>query len=464
MPAERLTPMDASFLYLERDGMHMHVAAVSVFDPSTRPDGRLPFDDVRARFASRLHLAPRLRQRVMFVPGNVGLPVWTDHASFDLDAHVRREALPAPGGRRQLTDLVADAISRPLDRSRPLWELHVVEGLEGGHVATVLKIHHALMDGLAGIQLAMAIYDLGPEDPVQERPRRWTPEPAPTSLELLAEAMRERIAHPMRALVQTVDAVRGGPALGGFDLGGVASGVRDLLGLGVRPSSPLDARIGTGRRFAMTEAPVQWFKDVKNALGGTVNDIVLTAVAGALHRLLKERGAPTRGHSLRALVPVSVRGRDGAAGGNRVAPAFVDLPLGAMSVTRRLATVRRSAGDLKESMAAMSVDAIVALGAYAPAGVLAAAARVASRAPWFNVVVSNVPGPQQPLYLAGARLVGAYPAMPLGAEAPLSIACTSLAGTMAFGLTGDREAVPDLDFLGTSLEDSLAEMSKAAGL
>jgi WS/DGAT/MGAT family acyltransferase len=459
-----MTPLDASFLYMERGGMHMHVAAVSVFDASTRSDRRLPFEAVRARFASRLHLAPRLRQRVLFVPGNVGLPVWADHAAFDLDAHVRREALPSPGGRAQLTDLVADVISRPLDRTRPLWELHVVEGLEDGHVATVLKVHHALMDGLAGMQLAMAIYDLGLDEDPQDTPRPWTPDPEPSSFELVTEAIHERLGHPVRALSQSLDMVRGTGAVGGLDIGGVASGIRGLLDRGARPPSPLDARTGSGRRFAMTETPLQWFKDVKDSLGGTVNDIVLTAMGGALYRFLRGRGQTMRGRSLRVLVPVSVRGTGGATTGNRVAPAFVDVPVGAMSVPRRLAAVRRSTGDLKSSMEAMSVDAIVALGAYAPAGVLAAAARLASRAPWFNVVVSNIPGPQQPLYLAGARLVGAYPAMPLGADAPLSIACSSLAGTMAFGLTGDRDAMPDLEDLAVALDDSFAEISKAAGV
>jgi len=464
VPTERLTPLDASFLFLERGGMHMHVAAVSVFDPASRPDGRVRFEEVRDRLASRLHLAPRLRQRVRFVPGNLALPVWVDDASFDLDVHVHRAALPAPGGRRQLTDLVADLISRPLDRSRPLWELHFVEGLEAGHVATVMKIHHAMVDGIAGMQLAMAMYDVDPGPPTIDPPHRWSAEPEPTTSELLVAAVRDGVAHPIGASLQAIETIRRSPALAALGVTAVASGVRDLVGLGVRPSSPLDAAIGSSRRFAMTEAPVQWFKDVKQALGGTVNDVVLTSVAGGLHRLLRGRGHATRGLFLRVMVPISVGSHGGTAGGNRVAPAFVDIPVGSMTAKRRLAAVRRATAGLKESMAAMSVDAIVALGAYAPAGMLAAAARAVSRGPWFNVVVSNIPGPQQPLYLVGARLVGAYPAMPLGANAPLSIACSSLGGTMAIGLTADRDAVPDLDGLAVALDDSFAELSKAAGV
>jgi WS/DGAT/MGAT family acyltransferase len=214
----------------------------------------------------------------------------------------------------------------------------------------------------------------------------------------------------------------------------------------------------------MTEAPVQRFKDIKHALGGTVNDVVLTVVGGALYRLLRSRKEPTRGRTLRVLVPVSVRSVGDGPLGNRVAPAFVDLPVGAMTAKKRLAQVREGTRHLKESMMAMGADAIIGLGAYAPGGLLAAAARAASRGPWFNLVVSNVPGPQQPMYLAGARLVASYPSMPLGENSALSIACTSLAGTMAFGITADWDGLPEVDLLAVALDESLAELAKAAGI
>jgi diacylglycerol O-acyltransferase len=234
--------------------------------------------------------------------------------------------------------------------------------------------------------------------------------------------------------------------------------------MGARPDSPFDVQIGPNRRFAMTEAPVQRFKDVKDALGGTVNDVVLTAVGGALSRVLRSRNEPTRGRKLRVMVPVSVRAGGEGALGNRVAPAFIDLPVGAMSPKRRLTLVRAGTKHLKESMMAMSADRIIALGAYAPGGLLAAATRLASRGPWFNLVVSNIPGPQQPMYLAGARVVAAYPSMPLGENSALSIACTSLGGTMAFGLTGDWDGLPDIDALALALDESLAELAKSAGV
>jgi WS/DGAT/MGAT family acyltransferase len=401
---------------------------------------------------------------VVSVPFDLGLPLWVDDPEFDLDFHLRRTALPAPGGRRELADQVQRVLSRPLDRTKPLWELYVIEGLEDGHVATLMKVHHAMVDGLSGIHLAAAIYDLAPEPPAVPPPPVWEPEPEPSSRDLLEEAIRELAAHPVQAVSAAVENVRRSPALAALGLGTVMSGVRSIFDMGARPSSALDVQIGPNRRFAMAEAPVQRFKEIKDALGGTVNDVVLTVVGGALHRVLKARKEPTKGRTLRVMVPVSVRGPGDGPIGNRVAPAFVDLPVGSMPPKRRLTLVRDGTRHLKDSMMAMGADAIIGLGAYAPGGLLAAAARLASRGPWFNLVVSNIPGPQQPMYLAGARLVASYPSMPLGENSALSIACTSLAGTMAFGITGDWDGLPDVDLLALSLDESLAELAKAAGV
>lgn len=464
MPPERLSALDASFLYLERPAMHMHVAGLSVLDPSTRPGGRLRFEDVEAVIASRVHLAPRFRQKVLTVPFDLALPVWVDDPSFDLGFHLRRSALPAPGGRRELADHVQRVLSRPLDRTKPLWELYLIEGLEHGHVATLLKVHHAMIDGLSGMHLAAAIYDLSPEPPDVPSAPPWRPEPEPTARELLADAVIEVATHPAEIVSTAVANVRRSPALAALRLGSVVSGVRSIFDMGARPTSPLDVRIGPNRRFAMTDAPVHRFKEIKDARGGTVNDVVLAAVGGALHRLLRERNEPTKGKTLRVMVPVSVRGADDGHLGNRVAPAFVDLPVGAMAPKRRLALVSEGTRHLKDSMMAMGADAIIGLGAYAPGGLLAGAARLASRGPWFNLVVSNIPGPQQPMYLAGARLVANYPSLPLGENSALSIACSSLSGTMAFGLTGDWDGMPDLDRLALALDESVAELSKAAGV
>ncbi|HEY7755726.1 MAG TPA: wax ester/triacylglycerol synthase family O-acyltransferase [Actinomycetota bacterium] len=464
MSPERLSALDASFLYLERPPMHMHVAALSVLDPSTCPGGRLRVEDVAAAMTHRLHVAPRFRQKVLAVPFDLGLPLWVDDAQFDLDFHVRRAALPAPGGRRELADAVQRVLSRPLDRTKPLWELYVFEGLEDGHVATLMKVHHAMIDGLSGMNLAAAMYDLSPRPPAPPPEPAWNPEPEPSRQDLFEESLRDLVLHPMRAVSAAIENVRRAPAIAALDLGTVMSGVRSIFDMGARPPSPLDVQIGPNRRFATAEAPFQRFKEIKDSLGGTVNDVVLTVVGGALHRLMKARKAPTRGRSLRVLVPVSVRGGEDQPLGNRVAPAFVDLPIGSMSPERRLAIVREGTQHLKGSMMAMSADTIIGLGAYAPGGLLAAAARAASRGPWFNLVVSNIPGPQQPMYLAGARLIATYPSMPLGENSALSIACTSIAGTMAFGLTGDWDGMPDIDALAVALDDALAELAKAAGV
>jgi diacylglycerol O-acyltransferase len=464
MPPERLTPLDASFLYLERPAMHMHVAALSVFDPSTRPDGKLRYDDVARVIASRIHLAPRFRRKVLAVPAHLGLPVWADDERFDLDFHVRRAAVPAPGGRRELTDHVQRVLSRPLDRTKPLWELYVIEGLEGGHVATLFKVHHAMIDGISGMQLAAAIYDLEPQPAAYPAGQSWRPEPEPSRADLLREALAVQLTHPARALAGAATELMQAPAVTALGFGVVASGVRSLFGMGARPESPFDVAIGPNRRFAMAEAPLQRFKDAKDALGGTVNDIVLTVVAGALHALLRERRVPTRGRTLRVMVPVSVRTNDDGGVGNRVAPAFVNVPVGAMSPKRRLAEIRTGTRHLKDSMMALGADAIIGLGAYAPGGLLAAAARAVSRGRWFNLVVSNIPGPQQPMYLAGARLVANYPSMPLGENSALSIACSSLGGVMAFGLTGDWDGMPDIHGLAIHIEGSLDDLCKAAGV
>ncbi len=463
MPPERMTPLDASFLYLERPAMHMHVAGLSIFDPSTRPGGRLRFGDVEAVMASRLHLAPRFRHKVRFVPMNLGLPVWVDDPSFDLDFHLRRSALPSPGGRDELTEYAARVLSRPLDRTKPLWEMYFIEGLEDGLVATLLKVHHAMIDGISGMHLAAALWDLSPDPAPIAPPPAWKPEPEPSSDDLVRGLVDELRTHPVRAFTDAVEFARRQPAVAALNVGSVLSGVRSVLDMGARPTSPFNVEIGPNRRFSIASAQLERLKEIKRALGGTVNDVVLAAVGGALHEMLRARKEPTRGRTLRVMVPVSVRASGDATLGNRVAPALVDIPVGAMGAKRRLAEVRKGTEHLKSSMMALSADTIIGLGAYAPGGLLAAAARAASLGPFFNLVVSNIPGPQEPMYFAGARLVASYPSMPLNRNSALSIACSSLGGTIAFGVTGDWDAMPDIGALAGGIEHSLDDLAKAAG-
>ena len=455
-PRERLSSLDASFLYLERPSVHMHVAGLSVLDP--RPDGPLLFDDVRRVVEARIHLAPRLRQRVLHVPGSLGRPVWADDERFDLEYHLRRSALPEPGGFDELSDSVGRVLSRPLDRAKPLWELYVFEGVEKGRTAVLLKMHHAMADGIAGIEIGSVLFDLEPDAPIGE-PRPWTPAPAPTTADLVASALAEVVVDPFASLRSAAEAP--GRAVG--VIADTIAGARVLAGLGRRPEGPFDVRIGPNRRFAMAEAPFERLREVRAALGGTINDVVIAAVAEGLHDLLRARGEPVRGRTLRLMVPVSVRASEPArAGGNRVAPAFVDVPIGPMSPRGRLAKVRRATAELRDSGMAERADQIIALGAYAPPALHAAAARLASHGRWFNLVVSNVPAPQVPMYLAGAPLLASYPSMPLGENAALSVACTSLGGTMAFGLTADWDAVPDLEVLARGIERAIDRLSDAA--
>jgi WS/DGAT/MGAT family acyltransferase len=460
----RLSAQDAAFLYMESPNVHMHVAGLAILDPSTRPDGKLRFDDVAAVITSRLHLVPRFRQKVVFVPGNLARPLWVDDEDFDVDFHLRRAALPAPGGRRELADYVSRVHARPLDRSKPLWEIYVIEGLEDGLVAILSKVHHAMIDGMSGIDIATVMFDFSPEPQILE-PQAWTPDPEPARMTLLADALREQALNPVGAFTTTARSLVQTPRTVARGLGEVVSGVRDLLGMGSTPTGPFDRPIGSGRRFAMTEAPVYRFKEIKDALGGTVNDVVLSAVAGGLHKLLRARKEATRGRTLRAMVPVSVRADDEKmALGNRVSMIFVDLPVAPMGPEKRLALIRGETKGLKDSMMAVSAEAIMNVGTWAPPTLHALAARLVVRGHWFNLVISNVPGPQMPMYIAGARMLVNYPVMPLSGNVGLSVAVTSLAGTMGFGFTGDWDATPDIDDLALHVEESIAELSKAAGV
>jgi diacylglycerol O-acyltransferase len=460
--AQRLSALDASFLYLERPSVHMHVGGVAILDPSTRPSGELPIETLARLVESRLHLVPRFREKVRFVPMGAGRPVWVDDADFDIEFHVRRAALPAPGGPRELADYVQRVHSRPLDRSKPLWEMYLIEGLEGGHVAFFTKAHHAMIDGMSAIDIATVLFDLTPE-PREVEAEEWRAEPEPSGTQLLRDALVDQIAHPVRTALENVAAIVRAPGevLGrvGQTLGGVAT----VLARGTAPRSPFNVAVGANRRFAMAEVPVADAKAVKNALGGTVNDVILAAVAGALNLVLRDRKVRTHGLTLRAMIPVSTRDESKRmALGNQVSSIFVDLPVGTMEPAERLRRVSAATRDLKSSHAAVAATAIMNAGGWAPPTLHGLAARLTARQRFANLVISNVPGPQVPIYLAGARLLVNYPVMPLGETVGLSIAVTSLAGTMGFGFTGDWDAMPDIDRLSTGLLESFLDLKKAA--
>jgi diacylglycerol O-acyltransferase / wax synthase len=459
---EPLSVLDASFLYLEKPSVHMHVAGMAILDPRTRPDGRLAADDLAALIRQRIHLVPRFRQKVVVPPFGFGRPMWVDDDDFDVEFHLRRAALPSRGGRRELADFVQRVHSRPLDRTKPLWEMYLVEGLEDGYVGVLFKSHHAMIDGLSGMDLATVLVDFAPE-PQEIRARRWTPEPEPSWSELLAGAARETIAHPLRTLTDGVGRAVRAPRDFLGEAGRMLGGIGQLLSLGQAPPGAFNVAVGPNRRFAAAEVPVADAKAVKNALGGTVNDVVLAAVTGGLRKLLLGRGDRVRGVALRALVPVSIRDpSQRMALGNRVSMFFVDLPVGVADPAGRLRRIARATRELKSSHQAVGATALIGSAQWTPPTLHGLAARLIARQRVANVIVSNVPGPQIPVYLAGARLLVAYPVMPLGERLALSIAVTSLSGIMGFGFTGDWDAVPDIDVLARGLRDSVDELRKAA--
>ena len=453
---DRLTGLDSSFLHLEQNGAHMHVAACMTFEgPSPH------HDELVAAIEARLHLVPRYRQRLAFVPLQQGRPVWVDDPHFNIRYHVRHTALPAPGGDEELRRLAGRLFSQRLDRNKPLWELWLVEGYQGDHFALISKTHHALVDGISGVDLVTVLFDSAPEPlPVHGPESPWVPRPMPTGAQLLADALRERATVPAE-IARGVRAVMRGPRQ-------IAEGTRDALvgvgalafaGMNAAPPSPFNQPIGPHRRFAWVRAELDEFRSTKSALGGTVNDVVLTAVAGALGRYLRRHGYPTRDLTLKAMVPVSVRA-DSARGalGNQVAAMMAPLPVGVTDPEERFALVHAAMADIKSSGQAVGAQALTELTGFAPPTIMDQAARLISRQRFFNLVVTNVPGPQHPLFLLGRRLESLYPMVPLARNQGLGIALMSYAGALDFGLNGDFDVMADLDGLATDLQESIAEL------
>ena len=457
--ADRLSGLDSSFLHLERGHAHMHVAAAMVLE------GPAPaYDELVARIVSRLHLVPRYRQRLAFVPLGQGRPVWVDDPHFNVAFHVRHTALPSPGGETELKKLCGRVFAQELDRSRPLWELWLVEGLGEDRFALLSKTHHALVDGVSGVDIMTVLFDTSP-DPVPAGPvPEWVPRPLPSDAQLLADALLERATVPAEIVRGVRHAFRG-PRQLATRLGQAAVGVGAIARVvQSAPPSPLNVRIGPHRRFSWVAADLQDFKAVKDALGGTVNDVVLAAVAGALGRYLRRRGELDDGLVLRAMVPVSVRADlERGALGNRVAAMWASLPVAIEDPVERLLTISREMDGVKQSGQAVGAQVLTELTGFAPPTIVAQAARLQTRQRLFNLVVTNVPGPQFPLYMLGRRLDAMYPMVPLAAGQALGIAIISYDGHLDFGLGADFDALPDLEDLAADLRAAVAELVTAAG-
>ncbi len=456
---ERLGPLEASFLYLEEATTPMHVGGVLVLE--TPPGG---LDALAALVAARLPLVPRYRQRVAEVPGHLADPVWVDDQDFDLGYHLRRSGLPRPGTEAQLLDLVSRLASRPLDRNRPLWEAYLIEGLSGGRVAVMTKTHPALVDGLSAIDIGQVLLDVDPEA-VAPEPDDWQPARAPSGAELVLQAVDEYVRRPSTAVGAARAAVADLRSTAGR-IGGVTGGVLRAVRSTVLPAphSPLNAPVGRQRRVAVARAELDDLRQVRKVHGGTVNDVLLTVVTGALREWLLSRGEPVvGGTSVRALVPVALQD-DEAGSGNRVTSHLVDLPVGEPNPRVRMARLgyaMRGVGDPGRSVTA---ESLIALTGFAPPTLHALGARAArglSRR-LFNLVVTNVPGPQVPLYAAGGLMLEVFPVVPLARGQGLSIGMTSYNGTVFFGLNADRDSVGDVDVLADLIEQQVEELVATA--
>jgi diacylglycerol O-acyltransferase / wax synthase len=457
---DRLSGLDSSFLHLERDATQMHVAGCAVFD------GAAPaYDDLVEEIGSRLHLVPRYRQRLAFVPFEQGRPVWIDDPHFSVTYHVRHTALPRPGGEDELKRLAGRVFSQALDRSRPLWELWLVEGLSGGRFALLSKTHHALVDGVSGVDIATVLFDTSPEPmPVAPPDHEWIPRPLPTGAQLLADALLERATVPAE-IMRGVRATMRGPRQVAGRMGEALVGVGAMAwaGLNAAPPSVFNVKIGPHRRFTWVRGDLDEFKSVKNALGGTVNDVVLTVVAGALGRYMRMHGEATEEVELKAMVPVSVRADvERGALGNRVAAMWAPLPVGMTDPVQRYLKVRRAMDGIKESGQAVGAQVLTQLSGFAPPTIMAQAARLQARQRLFNLVVTNIPGPQFPLYLLGRELEALYPMVPLAENTALGIAIMSYNGQLNFGLVSDYDAIGDLEALAEELVASIDELVAVA--
>ena len=407
---------------------------------------------------------PRYRQKLAFPPLDTGRPFWVDDPNFNLDYHVRHTALPKPGSDDQLRQLVGRIFSQRLDRSKPLWETWIVQGLEGGRFALISKTHHALVDGVSGVDIATVLFDLSPVPAEPEPQEPWTPAPEPSDAELVVDGVKGLIRTPFSLA---------GRALGALQRPGdtvervreAAEGIGEVVwaGLNPAPDVPLNVPIGPHRRVRWLQSRLADFKEIKNALGGTVNDAVLAVVAGALGRWLRDRGVRTEGMELRALVPVSIRAEDErGALGNRIAAMRGPLPVYVDDPVERLRVVQQGMGELKESKQALGAEVIAGLQDFAPPTLLAQASRLNFSTRLFNLIVTNVPGPQFPLYLLGREMHEIVPIAFLPENHALAVAIMSYNGKVDFGLLADYDAMPDLDAFADHLDESLAELLAAA--
>ncbi len=456
---DRLSALDVSFLTNESSASHMHVGGILIFE------GPPPaYDDLIEHVSSRLHLVPRFRQRLAYPPVPTGRPFWVDDPSFNLEYHVRHSALPAPGSEEQLRRMAARIFSQQLDRTKPLWELWLVQGLTRKRFALVTKTHHALVDGVSGVDIATVLFDLKPVPEPAIADHEWVPHPEPSAAELLARDVEGAVRAPL-GVARRLERALEHPRAAVHRLTEAAEALSEVGWNFANPAPkvPLNVEIGSHRRFAWVRSDLARFKRIKDTLGGTVNDVVLAVVSGALRRWLRSRGARTEGLELRAQVPVSIRAEDERGRlGNRIAAVRGPVPVYVDDPVRRLAACREGMQGIKQSKQALGAEVISRFNDFAPPTLLAQAARVNFSTRLFNLVVTNVPGPQVPLYVLGRELQDVFPVGFLPPHQALFIAIMSYNGGINFGLLADYDAIDDVELIGDGIEASIAELVEAA--
>jgi WS/DGAT/MGAT family acyltransferase len=458
---DRLSAVDAAFLHQEGSTTHMHIGGIALFEGEPPSHAEL-IEHIRGR----LHLVPRYRQRLATPPLGLGRQRWVDEPRLHLEYHVRHTALPAPGDDERLHRLAARIFSQQLDRTKPLWELWMVEGMAGHRFALISKTHHALVDGVAGVDLMTMLFDVDAGGH-ELTPERWTPTPSPSAAQLAATAVqdsaRQAALLPLRAVAALAQP---GRALAEARERAAALGEVLWQGLTPAPDTPLNVRIGPHRRVVVLEAPLADFKTIKAALGGTVNDVLLAVVAGGIRSWMHGRGLRTEGLDMRVCVPVSTRSTEPGAGGalgNQLTQVVAPLPVYLADPAERLRVVREAMRDVKDSRMAMGAEVIAGMQDFAPPTLLAQASRLNFSSRFFNLLVTNIPGPQFPLFLLGRRLQAVFPLAFLAGDRALAIAVMSYDGGVSFGLIADFDSMPDVGAVADGIRASLAEYLVLAG-
>ena len=462
---DRLTALDDVFLEIENDAVHMHVGAVALFETEPLRDGagHLDIERIRAFTASAMQDLPRFRQRLAWVP-LVGQPVWIDDARFNLQYHVRHTALPPPGDVRQLKRLAGRVFSQKLDRSKPMWEMWVVEGVEEDRFALIAKVHHCMVDGIAGMDLLAALLRLAPETEIQPA-KPWIPRPAPDAQRLLREEVLRRAWFVPDAIGAARRAI--GDVRGSIDAAReTALGVYETVSAGLAPTTdtPLNPQIGPYRRFDWVRMDLDAVREIRRRLGGTLNDVVLTTVAGAVGRFLASRGAAADADTVfRTMVPVSVRDRsERGRPGNRVVNFLAQLPVHVQDPVERLARTREVMARLKSSRVVSGSEILEEFADRTFTSILVEFVRLAANTRAYNLVVTNVPGPRVPLYLLGARMSEIFPLVPLFVNQGLGIALFSYDGQLCWGFCADWDALPDLHDFTLGVEAEFESLRAAA--